>query len=95
MRQAGEFSNEGDTSAPICLPLTRGRSRVFRRTGFRLAPEALREQLIDGRLGTGTDRSDLVRLAVQLTIEEALEAEAREKLGANVSSPLFSSSWDA
>ena len=33
------------------------------------------------RLGTGADRSDLVRLAVQLIIEEVLEAEARDKLG--------------
>src|SRR5262245_38742608 len=44
------------------------------------ATEKTRERLralIDGRLGTGADRSDLVRLAVQLIIEEVLEAEAR------------------
>ena len=48
------------------------------------ATEKTRERLralIDGRLGTGADRSDLVRLAVQLIIEEVLEAEARDKLG--------------
>ena len=48
------------------------------------ATERTRERLralIDGRLGTGADRSDLVRLAVQLIIEEVLEAEARDKLG--------------
>jgi transposase-like protein len=37
--------------------------------------------LIDGRLGTGADRSDLVRMAVQLIVEEVLEGEARDKLG--------------
>lgn len=48
------------------------------------ATEKTRERLralIDGRLGTGADRSDLVRLAAQLIIEEVLEAEARDKLG--------------
>src|SRR5262245_31344664 len=48
------------------------------------ATEKTRERLralIDGRLGTRADRSDLVRLAVQLIIEEVLEAEARDKLG--------------
>jgi hypothetical protein len=48
------------------------------------ATENTRERLralIDGRLGTGADRSDLVRLAVQLIIEDVLEAEARDKLG--------------
>jgi putative transposase len=48
------------------------------------ATEKTRERLralIDGRLGTGAERSDLVRLAVQLIIEEVLEAEARDKLG--------------
>jgi Arc/MetJ-type ribon-helix-helix transcriptional regulator len=37
--------------------------------------------LIDGRVGTGADRSDLVRMAVQLIVEEVLEGEARDKLG--------------
>src|SRR5262245_54046027 len=37
--------------------------------------------LIDGRLGTEADRSELVRLAVRLIVEEVLEAEARDKLG--------------
>ena len=48
------------------------------------AAEKTRERLralIDGRLGTGADRSDLVCLAVQLIIKEVLEAEARHKLG--------------
>jgi hypothetical protein len=47
------------------------------------AAEKTRERLralIDGRLGTGAERSDLVRLAVQVIIEEVLEAEARDKL---------------
>jgi hypothetical protein len=34
--------------------------------------------LIDGRLGTGADRSDLVRMAVQLIVEEVREGEARD-----------------
>ena len=37
--------------------------------------------LIDGRVGTGADRSDLVRMAVQLIVEEVLGGEARDKLG--------------
>ena len=37
--------------------------------------------LIDGRLGTEADRSELARLAVQLIVEEVLEGEARDKLG--------------
>jgi putative transposase len=48
------------------------------------ATEKTRERLralIDGRLGTGADRSDLVRMAVQLIVEEVLEGEARDKLG--------------
>ena len=39
------------------------------------APSAL----IDGGLGTGGERSDLVRMAVQLIVEEVLEGEARDK----------------
>ena len=53
------------------------------------ATEKTRERLralIDGRLGTGADRSDLVRLTVQLIIEEVLEAEARTSSGASVTS---------
>src|SRR5262249_10109665 len=48
------------------------------------AAEKTRERLralIDGRLGTEADRSELVRLAVRLIVEEVLEAEARDKLG--------------
>src|SRR5262245_7768130 len=48
------------------------------------AAETTRERLralIDGRLGTGADRSDLVRMAVQLIVEEVLEGKARDKLG--------------
>jgi hypothetical protein len=37
--------------------------------------------LIEGRLGTEADCSELVRLAVRLIVEEVLEAEARDKLG--------------
>ena len=42
--------------------------------------EALRA-LIDGRLGSAASRSDLVRLAVRLIVEEALDAEATDALG--------------
>jgi hypothetical protein len=48
------------------------------------ATETTRERLralIDGRLGTGAERSDLVRLAARLILEEALEAEVRAALG--------------
>jgi putative transposase len=48
------------------------------------ATETTRERLralIDGRLGTGAERSDLVRLAARLILEEALEAEVRDALG--------------
>ena len=48
------------------------------------ATETTRERLralIDGRLGTGAERSDLVRLAARLIPEEALEAEVRDALG--------------
>jgi hypothetical protein len=48
------------------------------------AAEKTRERLralIDGRLGTEADRSELIRLTVRLIIEEVLEAEARDKLG--------------
>ena len=37
--------------------------------------------MIDGRLGTAASRSDLVRLAVRLIVEEALDAEATEAVG--------------
>ena len=53
------------------------------------ATEKTRERLralIDGRLGTGADRSDLVRLAVQLIIEEVRKRAT--SLGANVTSAL-------
>jgi putative transposase len=48
------------------------------------ASERTREELralIDGRLGTAASRSDLVRLAVRLIVEEALDAEATEAVG--------------
>ena len=48
------------------------------------ASERTREELrglIDGRLGTAASRSDLVRLALRLIVEEALDAEATEALG--------------
>lgn len=37
--------------------------------------------LINGRPGTAASRSDLVRLAVRLIVEEALDAEATDRLG--------------
>ena len=48
------------------------------------APERTRERLralMDGRLGTAPDRSNLVLLAAQLILEEALEAEVRDEVG--------------
>jgi transposase-like protein len=48
------------------------------------ASERTREELrglIDGRLGTAASRSDLVRLALRLIVEEALDAEATDALG--------------
>ena len=48
------------------------------------ASERTREQLkglMEGRSGTVETRSDLVRLAARLIIEEALEGEARDALG--------------
>ena len=45
------------------------------------APERTRERLralMDGRLGTAPDRSNLVLLAAQLILDEALEAEVRD-----------------
>ena len=48
------------------------------------APERTRERLralMDGRLGTAPDRSNLVLLAAQLIVEEALEAEVRDEVG--------------
>src|SRR4051794_20781502 len=53
------------------------------------APERTRERLralMDGRLGTAPDRSNLVLLAAQLILEEALEAEVRERSGASATS---------
>ncbi len=38
-------------------------------------------ELIEGRLSTADGRSELVRLATRLIIEEALEAESRDALG--------------
>jgi hypothetical protein len=48
------------------------------------ALERTRERLralMDGRLGTAPDRSNLVLLAAQLIVEEALEAEVRDEVG--------------
>src|SRR3954466_4969386 len=48
------------------------------------APERTRERLralMDGRLGTAPDRSNLVLLAAQLILEEALEGEVRDEVG--------------
>jgi putative transposase len=48
------------------------------------APERTREELralMNGELGTAAGRSDLVRLALRLIVEEALEGEAVDALG--------------
>ena len=48
------------------------------------ASDRTREELralMDGRLDTAASRSDLVRLAVRLIIEEALDAEVTDALG--------------
>ena len=37
--------------------------------------------MIDGDLGTATGRSDLVRLALRLIVEEALEGEVADAVG--------------
>ena len=53
------------------------------------APERTREELralMNGELGTAAGRSDLVRLALRLIVEEALEGEVATRLDANVTS---------
>ena len=48
------------------------------------APERTREELralMNGDLGTAEGRSDLVRLALRLIVEEALEGEVSDALG--------------
>ena len=48
------------------------------------APERTREEfraLMNGELGTVAGRSDLVRLALRLIVEEALEGEVADVLG--------------
>ena len=48
------------------------------------APDRTREELralISGDLGTATGRSDLVRLALRLIVEEALEGEVADAVG--------------
>jgi putative transposase len=48
------------------------------------APERTREELralMNGDLGTAAGRSDLVRLALRLIVEEALESEVSDVLG--------------
>jgi hypothetical protein len=42
--------------------------------------------LINGELGTAAGRGDLVRLALRLIVEEALEGEVSDALGRNVAS---------
>ena len=62
----------------------RRRPREHPHGGRISASERTREELralIDGRLGTAASRSDLVRLAVRLIVEEALDAEATEAVG--------------
>ena len=62
------------------MPKSEASSPIAKAAQAEKTRERLRA-LIDGRLGTGADRSDLVRMAVQLIVEEVLEAEARDKLG--------------
>ncbi len=48
------------------------------------APERTREELralMKGELGTAAGRGDLVRLALRLIVEEALEGEVSDALG--------------
>ena len=48
------------------------------------APARTREEfraLMNGELGTAAGRSDLVRLALRLIVEEALEGEVADVLG--------------
>ena len=48
------------------------------------APEPMREELralMNGDLGMAEGRSDLVRLALRLIVEEALEGEVSDVLG--------------
>jgi putative transposase len=48
------------------------------------APERTREELralMNGDLGTAAGRGDLVRLALRLIVEEALEGEVSDVLG--------------
>ena len=48
------------------------------------APERTREELralMNGDLGTAAGRGDLVRLALRLIVEEALEGEVSDALG--------------
>jgi putative transposase len=52
------------------------------RTGERL------EALIEGRLTSAPERSDLVRLAARLILEEALESEVRDRLGRDTAEPM-------
>ena len=50
----------------------------------RSAPERTREELralMNGELGTAAGRGDLVRLALRLIVEEALEGEVSDVLG--------------
>ena len=60
------------------MPKSEASSPIAKAAQAEKTRERLRA-LIDGRLGTGADRSDLVRMAVQLIVEEVLEAEARDK----------------
>ena len=53
------------------------------------APERTREELsalMNGDLGTAAGRGDLVRLALRLIVEEALEGEVADVLGPNATS---------
>ena len=67
------------------MPKSEASSPIAKAAQAEKTRERLRA-LIDGRLGTGADRSDLVRMAVQLIVEEVLEGKHATSSGANVMS---------
>ena len=65
------------------MPKSEASSPIAKAAQAEKTRERLRA-LIDGRLGA--DRSDLVRMAVQLIVEEVLEGKHATSSGANVMS---------
>ena len=64
----------------MCRPSKGGTSMSRRIPGSERTREGLRD-LIEGHLSSEAGRSELVRLATRLIIEEGLEAEVRDRLG--------------